>query len=70
MFSSNTIMKGIFITELTEATCLSGAVPYAALKIVRRPKEEVRVETCSELQLWYNLAHSYSYNVLRLIHNL
>lgn len=59
MFSSNTIMNVIFITEFTEATCLSGAVPYTALNIVRRPKE-VRVEACSELQLWYSLAQSYS----------
>lgn len=44
---SNTIINVIFITELTETSCLSGAVPYNALKIVRRPKEEVRVEACS-----------------------
>lgn len=60
MFSSNTIMNVIFITELTEATCLSGALPHTALNVVRGPKEEVRAEACSELQLWYNLAHSYS----------
>jgi len=44
-------MNVTFSTKLTEATCLSGAVPSTALKTVRRPKEEVRVEACSELQL-------------------
>lgn len=63
---SHTIMNVPIIAEITEDAYRSGVTPYTVLNIVRRPKDEVREEACSELQLWYNLARSYS---SRTIHN-
>lgn len=64
--SSHTIMNVPIIAEITEDAYRSGVTPYTVLNIVRRPKDEVREAACSELQLWYNLARSYS---SRTMHN-
>lgn len=49
--SSNTIMNVTIIAEIMEDAYRSGVMPYTVLNIVRRPKDEVREEACSELQL-------------------